>query len=543
MRQKIILFVILLLLSNISCYENNSIKEVNSIANYKLEELKNDSIIESCEEIYKWRESTKWKKVKRESTVRLDGSHKDKWFRFHFKNLSKQEKEWYLILKWTTLDFVEFCSPLYEKSFETQFSGIQTPYEKWAIHTYFPTFRFWLEPMQENVYYLRVQSAIPLAVPIRILHLNDFLRQLRKITAINFLFFGFGVLYIFYNFFHYFESRDNIYLYNNIFVIFMNLTILSRFGIAYEFFWKESPVWQSKAVDIFLGIAVFGALEFTRRFLHVNKFYNKMDLGFEVLSVISILYSIFAFSPVSKVYLSRFFAGFFVLIIIYVVASVIRVIIQKNYKPAKLFLAALIFFLVTAMLNFIFHLNLWDYNRYWIYTFMFFIPISFVFVSFSLGERVKEIKKENAKHKSEIQIILEKLKEATEDKPKYAKTQLAGIDLNKVTIKLIHLMENEKIYYNENLNLQTLAEMLDLSRHQLSEILNRVLSINFNEFVQNYRIQEAKELIKNRTELNILNIAFEVGFQSKSTFNSAFKKKTGYTPIEYKNLVERNSQN
>ena len=91
MRQKIILFVILLLLSNISCYENNSIKEVNSIANYKLEELKNDSIIESCEEIYKWRESTKWKKVKRESTVRLDGSHKDKWFRFHFKNLSKQE--------------------------------------------------------------------------------------------------------------------------------------------------------------------------------------------------------------------------------------------------------------------------------------------------------------------------------------------------------------------------------------------------------------------------------------------------------------------
>jgi AraC-like DNA-binding protein len=163
------------------------------------------------------------------------------------------------------------------------------------------------------------------------------------------------------------------------------------------------------------------------------------------------------------------------------------------------------------------------------------MPVSFLFISLSLKERIQEIKKETELHKSEIQILLEKLRAYTEEKPKYAKTQLNGIDVQKEIIKLIYLMENEKVFYDGDIDLEILAKKLELTKHQLSEILNRVLETNFHDFIQEYRIKEAMHLIENRKDMNILNIAYEVGFQSKSAFNTVFKKKTGYTPIEYKN--------
>jgi len=101
--------------------------------------------------------------------------------------------------------------------------------------------------------------------------------------------------------------------------------------------------------------------------------------------------------------------------------------------------------------------------------------------------------------------------------------------------KLTALMENEKTFLDPNLGLPQLAAKASMSTHDLSFLINEGFQENFFQFVNRYRIEEAKRLLKSNTHkhLNILGIAYEVGFRSKSTFNTTFKKFTGQSPSAF----------
>ena len=93
-------------------------------------------------------------------------------------------------------------------------------------------------------------------------------------------------------------------------------------------------------------------------------------------------------------------------------------------------------------------------------------------------------------------------------------------------------MTQDKPHRDSQLSLPQLAEKLGVSVNYLSQIINEQLDQNFFEFVNAYRIDEAKEILidKRREKENILTIALESGFNSKSSFYTAFKKQTGLTP-------------
>lgn len=97
-------------------------------------------------------------------------------------------------------------------------------------------------------------------------------------------------------------------------------------------------------------------------------------------------------------------------------------------------------------------------------------------------------------------------------------------------------MEDEKMYRNEGLTLQALAERLSLSTHHLSQLLNQHQQENFYDFINRYRVAEVKQELLNpkKKHLTILALALEAGFRSKAAFNTAFKKHTGSTPTQYK---------
>ncbi|WP_232817862.1 helix-turn-helix domain-containing protein [Winogradskyella tangerina] len=97
------------------------------------------------------------------------------------------------------------------------------------------------------------------------------------------------------------------------------------------------------------------------------------------------------------------------------------------------------------------------------------------------------------------------------------------------------LMENEKVYLNPELNLSDLAKMAKMSRGQLSEIINTAFEKNFNDFVNGYRVEAFKQMLKEdkHKQLSLLGIAQECGFNSKATFNRVFKKLTDLSPTEY----------
>lgn len=103
--------------------------------------------------------------------------------------------------------------------------------------------------------------------------------------------------------------------------------------------------------------------------------------------------------------------------------------------------------------------------------------------------------------------------------------------------KLLSLMLEEEPYLNPQLNLRGLSSQLDIHPNQLSWLLNESFGKNFNEFVNAYRIQHFKRLAldASNAHISLLGLAFESGFNSKTVFNTSFKKETGLTPKAFVN--------
>ena len=97
-------------------------------------------------------------------------------------------------------------------------------------------------------------------------------------------------------------------------------------------------------------------------------------------------------------------------------------------------------------------------------------------------------------------------------------------------------MQNRKPYLESDLTLLKLSQQIGISTHNLSQVINEKLDMNFYDFVNKHRVEEAKRLLIDpaKQPLTILAIAEEAGFNSKTTFNSCFKKFTSTTPSEYK---------
>jgi AraC-like DNA-binding protein len=103
--------------------------------------------------------------------------------------------------------------------------------------------------------------------------------------------------------------------------------------------------------------------------------------------------------------------------------------------------------------------------------------------------------------------------------------------------RLIETLKKNQLYLNPELRLSDLAEALDIRPYRVSEILNRGLHTTFYDLINGYRVSKAQELLlaPGSAQLNLLGIAMESGFKSKSVFNDVFKKSTGMTPSQFRN--------
>lgn len=100
-------------------------------------------------------------------------------------------------------------------------------------------------------------------------------------------------------------------------------------------------------------------------------------------------------------------------------------------------------------------------------------------------------------------------------------------------------MEVEKFYLNNKLSIQDVAVKIEVPRQYLSEVLNLHLNISFQDFVNNYRVEEFIDRLQKdqNKHFTLLGIAMDVGFSSKSSFNTTFKRIKGLTPTQYKKTV------
>ncbi len=122
-------------------------------------------------------------------------------------------------------------------------------------------------------------------------------------------------------------------------------------------------------------------------------------------------------------------------------------------------------------------------------------------------------------------------------KKKYADKKIDNQEHQELLSQLKEIIEKDKIYKNSNLKLPDLADKLGILPHRLSQFLNDNLNQNFPQFINSYRIEEAKEMILTNDQFTLEGIGKECGFNSNSTFYATFKKITGTTPAQYKKTV------
>lgn len=128
--------------------------------------------------------------------------------------------------------------------------------------------------------------------------------------------------------------------------------------------------------------------------------------------------------------------------------------------------------------------------------------------------------------------LLNELTEAV--KLGYVSSTLSKINVSRKIEELEKLITISKIYENENINLSQLAGSLDLTGHQLSELINTQFNISFSRYLRNARVGRAKALLVSEPDSSILSISMETGFKSQSNFYAAFKEITGKSPGDYR---------
>ncbi|HEX6892283.1 MAG TPA: helix-turn-helix domain-containing protein, partial [Chryseolinea sp.] len=122
------------------------------------------------------------------------------------------------------------------------------------------------------------------------------------------------------------------------------------------------------------------------------------------------------------------------------------------------------------------------------------------------------------------------------DEPRIQKNNMSNERMREIVTRVMQLMDVSKLYLQSELTLQDLAEKLDTPSYQVTQAINEGLGRNFYDLVNGYRVEEAKRLLSDPASKNskILTVGMDAGFNSKTTFNTVFKKFTGLTPSEFK---------
>ncbi len=120
----------------------------------------------------------------------------------------------------------------------------------------------------------------------------------------------------------------------------------------------------------------------------------------------------------------------------------------------------------------------------------------------------------------------------------YSESTLKNIDREAVLQQLQKLMRQDKIYRLESLNLAMLAEQLQLTPHQLSELINSEFQQGFSRYIRQHRVEEAKQLLLDEPQASVLSIGLAVGFNTQSNFYTAFRELVGIAPGQYRKQLQ-----
>lgn len=175
--------------------------------------------------------------------------------------------------------------------------------------------------------------------------------------------------------------------------------------------------------------------------------------------------------------------------------------------------------------------------RFDLFIYVYLIIVLVIYITSYIAIKTPEVFKLD---ENELRVVFQKNHSAEKI---FEGSDVKTIEENKPEVEILDhdlntLMETEKPFLEPDLNLLQLADKVQLSRNQLSYIINQQHQMNFNEFVNSYRIEEVKRLMIDpaNKHLKIISLAYDAGFNSKASFNRIFKQMTNMTPSQFYSL-------
>lgn len=166
--------------------------------------------------------------------------------------------------------------------------------------------------------------------------------------------------------------------------------------------------------------------------------------------------------------------------------------------------------------------------------FFLFIPLFISYLGYyGLKQQIIDIEPKVESSKSKIVT--------SQKQQTYKKSGLQESDMLSIFDKLEQLMQTQQLYLQSTLSLKELSEKSKIPQHHITQTLNDYASVNFYDYINAYRVATFKQKIQQGDAKNfsLLGIAFDCGFNSKSSFNRIFKNSTGKSPSEYKKSISQ----
>jgi AraC-like DNA-binding protein len=439
-----------------------------------------------------------------------------------------------VVLEWKVLWEVDMFSVSAQGRTERMQTGIRRARTTWPVPIGdYPAFP--IDAAPGDTWYLRLYSGgVRLGFPISVLTREEFERRVELESAIEFAYAGILLPIVALAFLFAAGLRERVYAYYGLYLFFLWLNRNANYGNAFRVLYPDWP-WVAEHIVLFtLGCTYLCSLLFFRKFTRLREFMPQADrvaLGLQYLA--------FALIPLTltsapRYLLARTYIFLYVVSILAFLFVIFFLVFRHRQKSLWLFAAGWTTFYLAAVPHILYLLGILPYSVPAAYGPALILPLEAFLFAGGLFQRYRGILHEKETLVRQNAEILARMESFRHAGTRYARSRLSGIDVDAILLRLNQVMEGEKVFCREDLTLSALAERLEISTHEFSELLNSRLGLSFPQLLLHYRVGEAERLMKAHPQKTLIEIAFESGFNSKTAFNVGFKKLRGAAPSKFR---------
>jgi len=465
-----------------------------------------------------------WNKINKK-TINLGFSSSVYFFRFTIDNKQIENRYWYFGIDYPLIDYIDLYQEDGKGGWIIHRAGDHYPFEKREIK--YRNFIFKIKKIEGKTrFFMRIKTSSSINFTPSAVSIVEYSNLLNIVLPILWIYYGLMIIMVLYNFFLFFSMRSRQYLYYSLSILFFVLFALTLNGYSFQYLWPKSIWWANNSLSFFICLAI--AFVYSFIYIHVDFKNDFPRIGKIVLYGLILPNALWGILSLFLLYKIGIIGATLLAIVTPVVLYIIVFYAMLKKNRAATFIVIGYSFLVIGMVLYTLKtFGILEPSLITNWAVHFGSAMAVLLASLSIADEINSIK-------NKIQVL-----EYGSKKEKYIKSKIRNLDTANILKKLEDTLANDKLYLESDLTLQKCAVVINITTQQLSEIINLHYKMNFNDFINSYRINDAKKILSENKSEAILEICYKVGFNSSSAFYRAFKKETGITPKEFEKNIRK----